>query len=215
MMGEDPGLIVVVPMKPLGESKTRLAPHLTPEQRASLVVGMLCRVLGALRGASVDTFWVVGGDWRVRSVARNFGAVWIEELGRNLNDTLGKAFDRISERQQSALYLAGDLPFLKPSDLHSLLRASQRHDNIALAPARRDGGTNAILVPYGLPFRPELGSRSFSRHLSQAAKMEISVAICYSPGLGFDLDITDDLETFEHMEPGLLNRLLGKPTRTE
>ena len=207
MIEETSELVAVIPMKPLSRSKTRLAPHMSEEQRSDLVVGMLHRVLGAIKGSSIEMFWVVGGDERIRNVARNFDGIWMEELGRNLNDTLGKAFDELAGRNAAALYLAGDLPFLKPSDLHSLLRSSRRNTNITLAPARRDGGTNAILVPPGIPFRPELGPRSFSKHLSTAAAMEVSVALCYSPGLGFDLDITDDLETFQHMEPGLIDRL--------
>lgn len=215
MIEETPQLVAVIPMKPLGRSKTRLAPHMSEEQRSDLVVGMLRRVLGAIKGSSIEMFWVVGGDERIRNVARNFDGIWMEELGRNLNDTLGKAFDELAGRNAAALYLAGDLPFLKPSDLHSLLRSSRRNTNITLAPARRDGGTNAILVPPGIPFRPELGPRSFSKHLSTAAAMEVSVAICYSPGLGFDLDITDDLETFQHMEPGLIDRLSGRGPSSE
>ena len=215
MIEETSELVAVIPMKPLSQSKTRLAPHMSEEQRSDLVVGMLRRVLGAIKGSSIEMFWVVGGDERIRNVARNFDGIWMEELGRNLNDTLGKAFDELAGRNAAALYLAGDLPFLKPSDLHSLLRSSRRNTNITLAPARRDGGTNAILVPPGIPFRPELGPRSFSKHLSTAAAMEVSVAICYSPGLGFDLDITDDLETFQHMEPGLIDRLSGRGTSNE
>ena len=215
MIEETSELVAVIPMKPLSQSKTRLAPHMSEEQRSDLVVGMLRRVLGAIKGSSIEMFWVVGGDERIRNVARNFDGIWMEELGRNLNDTLGKAFDELAGRNAAALYLAGDLPFLKPSDLHSLLRSSRRNTNITLAPARRDGGTNAILVPPGIPFRPELGPRSFSKHLSTAAAMEVSVAICYSPGLGFDLDITDDLETFQHMEPGLINRLSGRGPSSE
>jgi len=215
MIEETSELVAVIPMKPLSQSKTRLAPHMSEEQRSDLVVGMLRRVLGAIKGSSIEMFWVVGGDERIRNVARNFDGIWMEELGRNLNDTLGKAFDELAGRNAAALYLAGDLPFLKPSDLHSLLRSSRRNTNITLAPARRDGGTNAILVPPGIPFRPELGPRSFSKHLSTAAAMEVSVAICYSPGLGFDLDITDDLETFQHMEPGLIDRLSGRGTSSE
>ena len=111
------------------------------------------------------------------------------------------------QRGHSALYLPGDLPFLKPSDLHSLLRSSARQRNITLAPARRDGGTNGILVPLGMVFQPELGPSSFTKHLGQAGKLEISVAICSSPGIGFDLDIYDDLVAYEHMEPDLRNRL--------
>ena len=215
MIEETSELVAVIPMKPLSQSKTRLAPHMSEEQRSDLVVGMLRRVLGAIKGSSIEMFWVVGGDERIRNVARNFDGIWMEELGRNLNDTLGKAFDELAGRNAAALYLAGDLPFLKPSDLHSLLRSSRRNTNITLAPARRDGGTNAILVPPGIPFRPELGPRSFSKHLSTAAAMEVSVAICYSPGLGFDLVITDDLETFQHMEPGLIDRLSGRGPSSE
>ena len=207
MPDEAESIVAIVPMKPLANSKTRLAPHFSPGQRADLVIGMLRRVIMAIRGTSIAMLWVVGGDQRVRNMARNFEGVWIEELGRNLNDTLDKAFERAFGRGSSALYLAGDLPFLKSSDLHSLLRASQRRGNISLAPARRDGGTNAILVPHGIPFRPQLGPGSFTRHLSQAARLEVSVAICYSPGLGFDLDIADDLEAYEFMEPGLMKRL--------
>lgn len=194
-------------MKPLANSKNHLAKRLSSDQRADLVIAMLRRVVVAIRGTSIPMLWVVGGDQRVRNIARNFDGLWLEELGRNLNDTLGKAFERAFERGSSALYVAGDLPFLKPSDLHSLLSSSRRRQNISLAPARRDGGTNAVLVPQGIPFKPRLGPHSFTMHLAQAAMLDVSVAICYSPGLGFDLDITEDLETYEQMEPGFLERL--------
>ncbi len=205
---ESSSVVAIIPMKPLADSKTRLSRKFTKEEREDLALGMLKRVIGALKSASVDVFWVVGGDTRVRNLTRNSNGMWLEEMGRNLNDTLGKAFDRAFERRIGAMYVASDLPFLKASDIHSLLQSSRRQNNISLAPARRDGGTNAILVPLGVPFRPELGPRSFIKHLSQAAILGVSVAICYSPGLGFDLDTTDDLEAYEHMEPGLLERLL-------
>jgi len=209
-MLEGPTVIPIIPMKPLNEGKTRLARQLTREQRAELISGMLRRVIAAIRGASIELFWVVGGDERVMRLTRNFDGLWLEDLGRDLNDTVAKAFDRAFKEGHSVLYLPGDLPFIKPSDVHSLLRSSARGNNITLAPARRDGGTNGILVPHGIPFRPELGQRSFARHLAQAASNEVSVAICYSPGLGYDLDTIDDLESYEHMEPGLLQRLVPR-----
>ena len=168
----------------------------------------LWRVINAIRGASIEMFWVIGGDDRVRALTRNMDGLWLEEMGSNLNDTLNKAFDRAFREGYSVMYLPGDLPFIKPSDIHSLMRSSERGNNITLAPARRDGGTNGILVPNGIPFAPQLGQRSFARHLAQAAAAEVSVAICYSQGLAFDLDTVDDLESYSHMEPGLLNRLI-------
>jgi 2-phospho-L-lactate guanylyltransferase len=201
------GVIAVVPMKPLSSSKTRLARQLTVEERADLTIGMLRHVLRASREA-VDTCWVVGGDDRVRALADELGVVWKRDLGRDLNETLALTFQEVFALGKSALYLAGDLPFLKPADVHNLLQSSRRNTNITLSPARRDSGTNAILVPAGLPFHPELGPRSFQKHLAQSARLGVSVAMCYSPGLGFDLDTFDDLEAYEGMEPGLLARLV-------
>ena len=208
MSNQEYDIAAIIPMKPLTEGKSRLSRSLSPEERASISAGMLRRVLVALRGATIDPIWVVGGDDRIKHMTRNNGGMWFEEMGRNLNDTLGKAIEHAFERDKSALYIAGDLPFVKPSDIHSFIQASRGAGNVTLAPARRDGGTNAILVPMGVNFKPELGRRSFSKHLNQAAKLETSVAIAYSPGLGLDLDVVDDLESYQHMEPGLLDRLI-------
>ena len=194
-------------MKPLSDSKTRLSDRLTPEERANLTIGMLRGVLEAIKGAAVDPIWVVGGDQRVREEAEQGGAHWMEELGNDLNDTLSKAFDLAFGLHRGALYIPGDLPFLKSGDVQSVLDASRRQSNITLAPARRDGGTNAILVPNNVPFRPALGPQSFTRHLAKAAELEISVAVCHSPGLGLDLDVPDDLDTSSRIDPGFLERL--------
>ena len=211
MVTESQNVIAIIPMKPLAQGKSRLARSLTEEQRADLALGMLRRVILAIKAASVDTVWVVGGDDRVRAITRGLGGDSLEELGEDLNDTLKKAFELAFDQGKSALYVAGDLPFLKPSDIHSMLQASRSRGNVTLAPARRDGGTNAILVPFGVALQPELGQRSFMKHLTQAARLETSVAINSSQGLGFDLDVVDDLETFQHMEPGLLERLANEP----
>ena len=202
------GIIAIVPMKPLSEGKSRLARALSAEERARISLGMLFRVLSAVRGAGIDSVWVVGGDERVEELARSLGGTWLEELGSDLNDTLGRAIGRAFEHDRSALYVAGDLPFVKASDIHSFIQASRGAANVTLGPARRDGGTNAMLIPRGVNFQPELGRLSFSKHLAQAARLETSVAISYSPGLGLDLDLVDDLESYQHMEPGLVEHLM-------
>ncbi len=207
MVTESRNVIGIVPMKPLSQGKSRLAQTLSAEQRADLALGMLRRVVLAIKAAAVDAVWVVGGDDRVRELTQTLGAECLDELGEDLNDTLKKAFELAFEQGKSALYVAGDLPFLKSGDIHSMLQASRSRGNVTLAPARRDGGTNAILVPVGVPMQPELGQGSFMKHLTQAARLETSVAINSSQGLGFDLDVVDDLEAFQHMESGLLERL--------
>ena len=206
-MNEQGGLTAVIPMKPLIDGKSRLAGVFTDEQRGDLVIGMLTTVIDAIKGAGVDTFIIVGGDERVAKVGEETGGKWIQDPGTDLNDTLKTVFAQILNSGQSALFLAGDLPFLKSADVYSLIRTSGNQKNIALAPAKKDGGTNGILVPPGIEFEPQMGQRSFAKHLAQAAAAEKSVAIETSDGLGCDLDTTDDLNAYVYMEPGLLERL--------
>ena len=209
--------VAIVPMKSLVQAKTRLSEELTLPQRMALSRNLLRRVLRATVGPAsgvagdspVESVWVVGGDAAIRDIARDEGALWYEEEGADINDTLWLAFQRAFSSCRAALFLPGDLPFLKPHDVYSLVSASGRLKNVTLAPARQGGGTNGILVPPDLaqPFRPLLGPDSFRRHLSQATELGLSVAICYSPGLAFDLDTFDDARAYEYMEPGFMEML--------
>ena len=219
------GTVAIVPIKPLSRAKSRLSGDLTPAQRATLSSNLLRRVLravlaldpGSPRNPTIDSVWVVGGDADVKRVATDEGALWYEEEGSDINDTLWQAFQRAFSSGRGALFLPSDLPFVKPKDIYGMVGASGHLKNITLAPARQGGGTNGILVPPGLPspFRPLLGPDSYRRHLSQAMEAGLSVAICYSPGLAFDLDTFEDLQAYEYMEPGLLERLTeGEDTRS-
>ena len=211
------GTVAIVPMKPFALAKTRLSGELTPAQRMALSRNMLRRVLKAILGplpgltgdSRVESVWLVGGDADVRQVASEEGALWSEEDGLDLNDTLERAFHRAFESGRAALFIPGDLPFLRPRDVYGMISASGRMKNIALAPAGQDGGTNGILVPPKLPqsFHLMLGHSSFRRHLSQAASLGLSVAIYYSQGIALDLDTNEDLKAYGCMEPGLLERL--------
>ena len=213
------GVVAIVPMKPLAVAKTRLSEDLTAHQRTSLSRSLLRRVLQAIigpmsgiaEGPTVEMVWVVGGDPEISQVAREEGALWYEEEGADINETLSLAFQRTYDLGKAALYLPGDLPFLKPRDVYSMVGASGRLKNVTLSPARQGGGTNGILVVPDLPqpFQPRLGPDSFREHLNQATSLGVSVAIYYSPGLGFDLDTFDDLKSYEYMEPGLLEKLTG------
>ena len=211
------GTIAIVPMKPLALGKSRLSQDLTNDQRMALSSNLLRRVLRALAepipgistASLVEHTWVVGGDPNIRKVAEDSGASWHEEAGSDINETINLSFQRAFKEGKAALFLPGDLPFIKPRDIYGMVGASGHLKNVTLAPARQGGGTNGILVVPDLAqtFEAQLGADSFKRHLSQASSKQISVAIYYSPGLGFDLDTYDDLRAYEYMEPGLLKKL--------
>jgi len=200
-------VIVVIPMKPLSDAKSRLAAIQESAQRIALVENLLRRVLRVVKGSSVSDIWVVGRDPRICRLALEHGVTWLEEEGSGLNQTLQWAFRKAFGLGKAALYLPGDLPFLEMGDVHGMVAASGSLKEIVLAPARQGGGTNGILAPQGTPLRPSLGPGSFKRHLCQARSLGLSAVIYESPGLGYDLDTVDDVEACERVEPGLLAKL--------
>ena len=81
------GIVAVVPMKPLSQSKTRLAGVLSQRERAALSLAMFGRVVAAAQDA-LGAVWVVGGDETVRKTAERIGAVWHEDPGDTISMTL-------------------------------------------------------------------------------------------------------------------------------
>lgn len=199
MSGES--IVAVVPMKPLSQSKTRLAGVLSRQERADLSLAMFGRVVEAAYQA-LGAVWVVGGDDAVRKAAERIGAVWHEDPGKDLNDSLGFALDRACEAEVSVIYLPADLPFVTAVDIEKVVQASGEGETLTLSPAQQDGGTNALLIPKCASFPPLLGKDSFKRHKRQASALGIPYAVCLTEGLGLDLDTPDDLALCEELQPG-------------
>ena len=202
----------VIPVKPLSQAKSRLAPYLKDAQRRRLVTAMLRHVIRAARKASAEV-WVLGADVSVQRIALEEGAGWREEAGSDINESLRLVFDEAWAAGKSPLFLPGDLPFLRSHELEELIARSSSGDNvdasprIVLSPANKGGGTNAILIPQPLAFRLQLGPDSLSRHIAETRRLGLEPTVYASPGLARDLDTWEDLQEYETQEPGLLARL--------
>ena len=194
----------VVPMKPLAESKTRLASALPPARREALSLAMLRSVLRALRRSRMARIIVVGGDCRVRAEAREHGAVWRPDRFGDLNAALADAFRSLRADGLPAAYIPADLPLLSGEDVDALLEASRDGDALTLCPAL-DGGTNAIVVPPSAAFEPLLGIDSFRRHMRRARRLGLEARVARIPGFERDLDTVEDLRICLRARPSRLD----------
>ncbi len=195
---------VAVPMKPLSESKSRLASQVSPSGRALLSASMLANVLRAARAVpGISEVIVVGGDETVAAITDACGGQWRPDRTSGLNEALSAVFGEQPGGIAATVFLPGDLPLLAPADIDALLRASKEGSKVVLAPDGQEMGTNAIAVPAALGFTPMLGESSFERHLAQAEARGLAVAVCRRPGLTFDLDTVDDLRRLLDRRPRL------------
>ena len=205
-----PNIAVLIPMKTPCRAKSRLSGLFSVSQRVALVKNMLRRVLLAARGSSAQSVTVVGGGVNVRRIASKYFAEWTASLGNDLNADL---MDSIKARESegfSTIYLPGDLPFVQPIDIDTVIDASRQGTRLVLVPSSSDGGTSCMLIPSRYGFTTLLGHDSFNRHLKAARDMELESTVITPLGVSMDLDTEEDLIRCEELEPGFRARL-GAP----
>ncbi|SCW54994.1 2-phospho-L-lactate guanylyltransferase [Ancylobacter rudongensis] len=202
------GIWAVVPVKPFGLAKQRLASAFTPIFRQELVRAMLCDVLAALREArGLAGFAVITADPQAGRLARDRGGRWlIESEVRGLNPAASEAAARFgAEGAAGLLVLPGDLPAVTAGEIDALI-SSHGSGRAASLIASQDGdGTNALLLspPQAMGFA--FGPGSFARHQAGAEALGIVPQVHESarfPGFARDIDTPDEVRRLTDLRPG-------------
>lgn len=191
------GLWLIVPVKPFGQGKSRLASQLSPTERAVVSRQMLVHLMEMAAASRVLAgVLVVSRDPNVLALAAEAGVIPLEEtgeMGGDINAALEQATAAATERgAQAILVLPGDLPLITRQDIAQLEQSLPSPAGICLAESK-DGGTNALAMrPIGaIPFA--FGVKSFARHHRLAQAAGLPIHIISSPTLAVDLDSPADL----------------------
>ena len=183
--GADGVSAVVIPVKAFSKAKMRLAPVLSPAERAALARKIAEHVVNASRPLPVI---VVCDDLDVAAWAENLGARALLEPGLGLNGAVGTAVAQLAEEGFERLVIAhGDLP------LAAEIAQLAEIEGIALVPDRHLDGTNVISLPAQCGFRFSYGPGSFSRHQDEARRTGVPWRVIHDPGLAWDVDFPADI----------------------
>lgn len=184
----------VIPIKRLAKVKRRLAARLNSRERARLVLRMLAHEIDVLHAsAGIGRIIVVTSEERVATLAEMQGALVALEADNGVNTAVQAGIARaFCAGAETVLALHGDLPFVETADVDALLAASGP-GTLAIAPDRRERGTNAIVVRRGIEVGRHFGTDSYQRFLDAAEADGLMVRTVLRPGLAFDLDVPADL----------------------
>ncbi|MCP4423587.1 MAG: 2-phospho-L-lactate guanylyltransferase [Chloroflexi bacterium] len=190
----------IIPVKPLHESKRRLAHILSADERAALIQRFLAHTLTVLNQAkAIDRILAVSGDEWVLDTARNAGAdVLVETAVSGLNSAVTQAVKFAEEGGATAvLILPADLPFIQTEDVAIMVTAGANSSRTVICSDDIGSGTNALLIspPNGFTFH--YGANSFQHHLQEAAQHGLVSHIVHAPGLKFDLDTEEDWQQYQ------------------
>ena len=180
---------VIIPVKPPGEGKLRLAGVLDEDARMRLVRAMLDHVVDTVSAArGVDRICILGPS------PHGHALPLIVDPGGGLNAALTQALAEAAAAGASrVVFIAADLPRITPRDVETLAGAAE--GTLAIANDRHGSGTNALSLP--LPgargFTFAYGTDSFTAHDAEAYRLGLDVEVIASPGLARDVDVPEDL----------------------
>jgi 2-phospho-L-lactate guanylyltransferase len=185
---------LIVPVKAFDEGKSRLAPVLSVDERATMSRHWLTHVLDiAKQWGGFAGIAVISRDTTVLEAAEAMGALPINEAGDDLNAALTQASKvAVAAGAEGVLALPADLPLLTLADLDELHELAVEEEGVIIAPSH-DRGTNALLLrpPHAIAYA--FGEESFSRHLALAAAAGLPSHVYHSATLALDVDRPEDL----------------------
>lgn len=188
--------LAIVPVKPLGQAKSRLADALEPADREKLMLAMLTDVLMNLRRCEGVARVVVVTDDREarhRAIAEGAEVVADHDSGSHsaaaLRGIAAAAFptDRV-------LLAPGDCPLLRVEELDALLGRARPQPSVVVIPDRHGEGTNGLLLDPPDAIEPSFGPGSHARHLALAAEAGVIAVSETVPSLALDIDTPDDIQ---------------------
>jgi len=186
---------VVLPLKSLAESKTRLADHLTSDQRQELFKAMAEDVVSAV--SQTEGFMqriVVTSDPALKKLALSYDLQVVDEpnsKGHSTAALLGIAV-AISNSADVVALLPGDCPSVTPTTIQNLAQITNPRQ-LTIAPDRLGTGTNALAIYPPDAVTPSFGESSFQRHSKLALSVGIPTVKFESLELACDVDTADDL----------------------
>ncbi|CAN5873061.1 2-phospho-L-lactate guanylyltransferase [soil metagenome] len=193
-------LWLLVPVKPFGEGKSRLAEHLSSEARQTLSQAMLAHVLHTGQSTHLLAgILVVSRDPQALAQAEQAGVHTLLETGHDLNEALTQASQQaVAAGAEAVLVLPADLPLLTSEDVQHLYTLGAAQPGVVITPSP-DGGTNALLLhpPHIIEFI--FGPNSFVRHRQQAHVAKLAVQVFESPTLALDIDWPQDLNSLQSL----------------
>ncbi|MFG1420742.1 2-phospho-L-lactate guanylyltransferase [Roseixanthobacter liquoris] len=188
-------LWALVPVKRFALAKRRLAPELSPAERAALAKAMLRQVLGVLAGCrGLAGILVVTGDPDAMALARAFCAHVLPDAVENGTNAAVRAGMAALDRagKGGVIVVPGDVPGMTRAELDAVVDALES-TSVVLVPATRDGGTNLLAACPPALMAPSFGPSSFARHLESARTAGRDPRVLHLPGLGRDIDVSADL----------------------
>lgn len=186
-------LIAVIPVSSFNESKTRLSPFLSENERIELLKVMLKDIVSIIRG-EVEEIVVVSKDEKVKDFAKQLNVNFVYEKEHEndfLNNAIHDALDEVKLNFNDCdfLILPSDIPLIKREHV---VTVRNMNNDLIISPSK-GGGTNLLCFNSDFNFKTFFGQMSYFKHLNHANELGMSINLIESFYLSLDMNTPEDL----------------------
>ncbi|MFY9488766.1 MAG: 2-phospho-L-lactate guanylyltransferase [Solirubrobacterales bacterium] len=191
-----PRVCAVLPLKPFGDAKERLATGLDPHGRRIIAEAMARDVLAALPQCELITdVVVISAEPTIEAIAGEVASAILPDTRQGHSEAvmLGTQW-ALGIDCDAVLMIPGDCPLIDPDEIDDLIERCVTDDTeVAVIPDRMGTGTNALLLRPPDAIVPSFGPDSRARHLGLGLAAGRRTAAIEVPTLALDLDTAEDL----------------------
>ncbi len=186
-------IVAVIPVSSFDESKTRLSPFLTKDERVELLKVMLKDIINVIRN-EVEEIVLVSKDESVKDYAKELKISFVKERKHEnnyLNNALKDAIEevKINFLHNDILILPSDIPLIKQQHISTV---KNMNNDLIISPSK-GGGTNLLCFNNEYEFEPCFGEMSYFKHINTATELNMSINIIESFYLSLDINTPQDL----------------------
>ncbi len=190
----------IIPVKPLLQSKTRLAHLLAPAERAAFTAHLLENTIHTLQQVTaINHILVISQDEAVLNLAQRHQAEPLREkppYGLKTAVTQAARYATLHNTDK-ILIIPADLPFLQAKDVQIVVNQAHAALSCIICPDEGQTGTNALMLPATLDYIFHYGVGSFHKHRQEAQRLNFITHTLVIPGIAFDLDTEADWQIYQ------------------
>ncbi|MBQ6218524.1 MAG: 2-phospho-L-lactate guanylyltransferase [Methanosphaera sp.] len=186
-------LITIIPVSSLNDSKTRLSPFLSIDERICLLKMMLRDIIHNIED-EVEEIVLVSKDDSVKEFAKESNVNFVLEKEHEdnfLNNAISDAVNEVKVNfpGRDILVLPSDIPLIKSQHVATL---HNMNNDLIISPSK-GGGTNLLCFNSDFDYETQFGDISYFKHLAKADDLGMSINIFESFYLALDINTPEDL----------------------
>lgn len=186
-------IITIIPVSSFNNSKTRLSPFLSENERTTLLKYMLKDIVSSIEDCVYDII-VTSKDDDVLNYAKHLNLSVLKEQEHDddyLNNSIVDVMKYISKNYDdyNIMILPADIPLISSKNMEYVVK---NQDDFIIAPSK-GCGTNLLYIKNEYDYHPLFGAFSFFKHIEEAKCRNLNVNVYDSFYLSLDVNTPEDL----------------------